>query len=75
MYKKSEIISMVVKCGGCKEHVSPLGLTLEVESDGQSCPGCDGSFGQVTCLCGGETFTKAVEFQCPSCKYYGTIYL
>lgn len=72
---KSEIVSLVVKCGGCEKKVEPESFNFEVESDGRSCPGCDGSFDQYTCLCGGENYTKELNFRCPECKFYGTIYV
>lgn len=74
---KSEIVSLVVKCGGCEKNVEPESFDFEAEGDGTSCPGCDGSGGQYTCLCGGENFTKSLSFQCPlpECNFYGTIYV
>jgi hypothetical protein len=72
---KSEIVSIVIKCGGCDKAVTPESFNFEVDVDERSCPGCDGSYGQMTCLCGGSTYNKELTFQCPECMYYGTIYV
>lgn len=73
MARESKIVKIIVYCGGCHKEVEPESTYFETESDGRSCPGCDGSRGQLTCLCGGEEITKTLEFQCPKCQYYGTI--
>ena len=73
--KNSEIVSLIVKCGGCEGKVNPASFTFEVDIDDRSCPGCDGSGGQMTCLCGGGGCDKKLTFRCPDCKFYGTIYI
>ena len=73
--KESKLIKIIVECGACTKQVEPHSTYFEAESDGNSCPGCDGSYGQLTCLCGGANITKSLSFQCPNCSYYGTIYI
>jgi hypothetical protein len=65
----SELVAIIVKCGACEKEVKTENAYFEV--DDNSCPGCDGSGGQYTCLCGGRN--KTIEFTCPECKYYGSI--
>jgi hypothetical protein len=71
----SEVVALIVKCGGCEKEIKPDSFYFEVDVDERSCPGCDGTYGQMTCLCGGSTYTKQLCFTCPECKYYGTIYI
>ena len=72
---ESRIVKIVIHCGTCDKEVEPKQTYFDTESDGRSCPGCDGSGGQYTCLCGGANITKSLQFQCPNCNFWGTIYV
>lgn len=66
-----ELIAILAKCGGCKEVVRVEDAYFESEQT-DSCPGCDGSGGQLTCLCLGY-LRKTIEFTCVSCKFFNEI--
>lgn len=70
-----EIVKIIAKCGACEKELDVDKGYFQAESDGMSCPGCDGSRRQLTCLCGGGSITKTFEFRCIHCNYYNSIYI
>jgi len=65
----SELISIRVKCGGCKKKSVILDASFEAERT-DLCNACNGN-GGYTCMC--SDGQKTVEFTCPKCQYYGII--
>ena len=68
----SEVIAIIVKCGGCEATVVAEGATFEVERE-DLCNACQGIEGCLTCFCNGGQGAKSLDFSCPKCKYCGSI--
>lgn len=68
--KPSEIVSLHILCGACGTTSDVANASFEYEEI--VCGGCKVSYTgrNPTCMC---ESSKTVEFQCPACKYYGSI--
>lgn len=68
---KSELISIIVKCGGCKKKVTVVNASFEVDDPGR-CGGCESNNEEFyTCMC--EAGRKTIELCCPKCNTYSEI--
>jgi len=67
----SELVKVIVQCGGCNKQTEAKFISIEVVSDGK-CWGCEYHPHDIyTCMCEGPK--TAIEFQCSECKYYGVV--
>jgi hypothetical protein len=67
---ESKLVGLIIVCGGCGASV--MVTNAEFTAEKNECWGCRTKCEDFyTCMC--EADSKTLSFQCPTCKYYGTI--